>query len=281
MFVTVHHCATDVFGQFQPLPFIYNKFLFYSFKCGRSFLLCASSIVIVVEVTGCSRSWGYRVYCSHYILNFPLSLVLSTFFKSSSICLNVSIPLCALLSESSYHPLRLLISASLTLSWRRSLSYRNQSIDLQSKSMAWFLYDNGLRHERVNYHESLSGNAKMYFFRFSLYYRATSGFSFSLLMILIHPTILMFITHPDIHQRGLGKFYIGFTKFTLNILVIQAVWKVSVFGVFLVRILPHSGWIRRDIPYIFVFSPTAGKYEPENFRKRTLSRSVNHQVSSD
>ena len=28
-------------------------------------------------------------------------------------------------------------------------SYRNQSIDLQSKSMDWFLYDNGLRHERV------------------------------------------------------------------------------------------------------------------------------------
>ena len=29
------------------------------------------------------------------------------------------------------------------------LSYRNQSIDLQSKSMDWFLYDNSLRHERV------------------------------------------------------------------------------------------------------------------------------------
>ena len=28
-------------------------------------------------------------------------------------------------------------------------SYRNQSIDLQSKSMDRFLYDNGLRHERV------------------------------------------------------------------------------------------------------------------------------------
>ena len=37
----------------------------------------------------------------------------------------------------------------LILSWRRPLSYRNQSIDLQSKSMDWFLYDNGLRHERV------------------------------------------------------------------------------------------------------------------------------------
>ena len=37
----------------------------------------------------------------------------------------------------------------LTLSWRRPL-YRNQSIDLWSKSVDWFLYDNGLRHERVN-----------------------------------------------------------------------------------------------------------------------------------
>ena len=37
----------------------------------------------------------------------------------------------------------------LTISWRRPLSYRNQSIDLQSKSMDWFLYDNDLHHERV------------------------------------------------------------------------------------------------------------------------------------
>ena len=33
----------------------------------------------------------------------------------------------------------------LILSWRRLLSYRNQSIDL----LDWFLYDNGLRNERV------------------------------------------------------------------------------------------------------------------------------------
>ena len=37
----------------------------------------------------------------------------------------------------------------LTLSWQRSLSHRNQSIDLLCKSMEWFLYDNGFRHERV------------------------------------------------------------------------------------------------------------------------------------
>ena len=37
----------------------------------------------------------------------------------------------------------------LTLSRRRPLSYRNQSIDLLCKSMGWFLYENSLRHERV------------------------------------------------------------------------------------------------------------------------------------
>ena len=38
----------------------------------------------------------------------------------------------------------------LTLSCRGPLSYRNQSINLLCKSMDWFLYDDGLRHERVN-----------------------------------------------------------------------------------------------------------------------------------
>ena len=29
------------------------------------------------------------------------------------------------------------------------LSYRNQTIDLQSKSVDWFLYDRNLRHEEL------------------------------------------------------------------------------------------------------------------------------------
>ena len=44
-------------------------------------------------------------------------------------------------------------SLFLTVSWRRPLSYRNQSINLRNKSMDWFLYDDGLRHERVNHHQ--------------------------------------------------------------------------------------------------------------------------------
>ena len=42
------------------------------------------------------------------------------------------------------------LSQVLTLSRRRLLSYRNQSIDLLCKSVDWFLYDNDLRRERVN-----------------------------------------------------------------------------------------------------------------------------------
>ena len=48
-----------------------------------------------------------------------------------------------------FHWVDKLILKTLTLSRRRPLSYRNQFNDLQSKSINWFLYDNGLRHERV------------------------------------------------------------------------------------------------------------------------------------
>ena len=40
------------------------------------------------------------------------------------------------------------------------LSYRNQSIDLQSKSVDWSLYDNGLRLERVK--TKIKGNFIFY-----------------------------------------------------------------------------------------------------------------------
>ena len=48
------------------------------------------------------------------------------------------------------HELSGIVKLCLTHSWRRSLPYRNQSIDLQGKSMDWFLYDKSIHHERVN-----------------------------------------------------------------------------------------------------------------------------------
>ena len=41
-----------------------------------------------------------------------------------------------------------LVFKYLTLSWRTSLSYRTQSIDLLWKSMDWFLHDRDVHHER-------------------------------------------------------------------------------------------------------------------------------------
>ena len=43
-------------------------------------------------------------------------------------------------------------------------------------------------------------------------------------------------------------------------------WKVFVFWVFLVRIFPHSDWIRKDTSDLALFSPKAGKYGPEKLR---------------
>ena len=56
----------------------------------------------------------------------------------------------------------------LTFSWQRPLSYRNQYIDLLWKSMDWFLYDSGLRHERVKASNN-EGIGKNYHY-FKVYY---------------------------------------------------------------------------------------------------------------
>ena len=65
--------------------------------------------------------------------------------------------------------LQLVLELRLTLSWRRPLSYRNQSIVLQSKSMGWFLCDNGLRHERVKSKTAMNWKRKYSLFVFSLF----------------------------------------------------------------------------------------------------------------
>ena len=48
-----------------------------------------------------------------------------------------------------------------------------------------------------------------------------------------------------------------------NIKYIQCVKSIQIRVFFLVSIFPHSQWIRRDIPYLSVFNPNAGKYGPE------------------
>ena len=57
--------------------------------------------------------------------------------------------------------------------------------------------------------------------------------------------------------------------YNIPMLLRYRAWKVSVFGVILVRIFPHSDWTRRDREYLSVFSPNAGKCGPEKFRIRS------------
>ena len=52
--------------------------------------------------------------------------------------------------------------------------------------------------------------------------------------------------------------------------IMSTVWKVSVFGVFLVRIFPYLDWIQKDTEHLSVFSKNVGKYGPKKLRLRTL-----------
>ena len=85
-----------------------------------------------------------------------ISFLRYSFILVISACSLVFFECCTtFLSQFSHNSFRcillfLFVNASgLTLSWRRSSSYRNQSIDLGCKSINWFLYDRGLRHKRV------------------------------------------------------------------------------------------------------------------------------------
>ena len=67
-------------------------------------------------------------------------------YKRSAVCSNIF-----LFDRSMLIKNEMIVSLQLlTLSRWRPISYRNQSIDLQSKSMDWFLYDIGLHRERIN-----------------------------------------------------------------------------------------------------------------------------------
>ena len=48
-----------------------------------------------------------------------------------------------------WFPRYMISKLTLALSWPKSISYRNQSLDFLCKSMDWFLYDRDLRHKKV------------------------------------------------------------------------------------------------------------------------------------
>ena len=83
-------------------------------------------------------------------------LYINVVFRTSRFCLKISaIEVSSILRLSfvnmflNSHFTNSIEDEVLSLSRWRSISYRNQSIDLQSKSMDWFLYDIGLRRGKV------------------------------------------------------------------------------------------------------------------------------------
>ena len=84
-----------------------------------------------------------KCYCKNVTIDICQSMfkILHFWFSDVPICTACVLQILQLHIHST--------TTNLTLSWWRPLSYRNQSIDLQSKSMDWFLHDNDLRHERV------------------------------------------------------------------------------------------------------------------------------------
>ena len=100
---------------------------------------------MIVSLNVCQNLLPFHVILGFIKLYFYFDILF--FNQKLSGCLSV-------LNSSNYFQTNQVIFRNclvewLTLSWRSPLSYRNQSIDLRSKSMDWFLCDNGLRHERV------------------------------------------------------------------------------------------------------------------------------------
>ena len=105
-----------------------------------------------------NRVFGFNPYMRKYhcVKNVPIWSFLAIIFPHS----DQKNPACEHFSRSVWVRGNQYILRSVlfvTLSWRRSLSYRNQAIDLLCKSiinglqsMYWFLYERDLRHERVN-----------------------------------------------------------------------------------------------------------------------------------
>ena len=109
----------------------------------------------------CQRLKAVDVFCNN-ALGYDSVLDSNTVKASYNLTSNiVSIKLCKMPKFHQFsccenflerHSFRRILNdyVPLTISWQSLLSYRNQSIDLLHKSMDWVLYDNGLRHERIN-----------------------------------------------------------------------------------------------------------------------------------
>ena len=106
------------------------------------------------------------------------------------------------------------LAIRLTLSWRRPISYRNQSIDLRSKSMDWFLYDIGLRNERVKIFSSKICIALGLWFANSLRNHYKQFLRISLYFVF--PLLKLLMYFPPFPNKSLMFFQLTTTKVNIK-----------------------------------------------------------------
>ena len=128
-----------------------------NWRCREKFFRIACGVVDVY--------WSFRILATVFLKVFwrdvrteqvkafftevifdNLSLITCNKISCNSLCGNTTLLFNMINLEGALHKKW---GFALTLPWRRSLSCRNQSIDLQTQSIGWFLYDINLRHERA------------------------------------------------------------------------------------------------------------------------------------
>ena len=106
-------------------------------KCNKE--ICVYQVCGMFLLIVWIGNWGCKLYFLFVSQNQNIKKI--QFFNKFYCAMQCAL-CCAVLCS----VVNFLMQLYLTLSWRRPLSYRNQATH---KSIDWFLYDNSLRHERV------------------------------------------------------------------------------------------------------------------------------------
>ena len=139
----------------------------------------------------------------------------------------------------------------------RSLSHRNQTIDLLCKSMDWFLYDSNLGHEKVNRSMMLyflQSTSKETWNRRNAIYNICHKNS---------PLRLLFCVPNVVYPYDLKIVQLSCFPWVQSNVNLALSEKCPNTEFFLIRIFLHLERIRRDTEYLSLFSPNAGKHGPE------------------
>ena len=140
---------------FNHIPSNFLKAVFHKIYLVHSWILCLECFLVFLEISdwNIDSKWVNKIIPTfprtHHKVFIMYQPAGSNFFFASSqwirkFCKGKSRPILVVHIQVQSNK-----KIWLTLSWRRPISYSNQSIDLRSKSMEWLLYDIGLRPERV------------------------------------------------------------------------------------------------------------------------------------